>query len=252
MNRAKSIRRTAGITLVAAAAVFLAAAVSAFGGQDRDESRFLPKWELGLTLGGAFPMGAFQQNLGTAGVSVDLSMGHRLGRSPFTLGVDVYFMIYGNRTHDEDLGGTIPLTVEVETSNNVIQGLVYLKCQPLRGRIRPYLEALVGGSYLYTDTSISSTNSSDEIASSTNFDDFTFCAGGGAGLDIHLGGGGRTAFGTRKTDVWLDLKVRYLLGGRAQYLREDSIVSDGRTFTYAYRESTTNLLSAQIGVCLTF
>jgi hypothetical protein len=182
-------------------------------------------------------------------------MGHRLGRSPITVGVDVYFMIYGDRTHDENLGGAIPLTVEVETSNNVIQGLFYIKGQPLRGRIRPYLEALVGGSYLYTDTTVRGTDYPyNDIASSTNFDDFTFCAGAGAGLDIHLGGGGRTADGTKKADVWLDLKVRYLIGGRAQYLREDSIVYDSNrgTFTYAYRESTTNLLSAQVGVSFTF
>jgi hypothetical protein len=254
MSRAESVRRTSSRMLVTAAAVLLAA-VFAFGGQERNDSTSPVRWEFGLTGGAAFPMGAFKNNLGSIGWSIDGFLGHRIGRSPLTYGFDFYFMNYGDRTHDENLSGTIPLEVQVETSNNLIQGLLYLKCQPSHGRVRPYLEALAGGSYLYTQTSISGTEYPyDEIASSTNFDDFTFCAGGGAGMTIHLGGGRRTAGGSRSTEIWLDIKARYLYGGRAQYLRPDSIVydSDRGEFTYLYRESKTNLLSAQVGVAFTF
>ncbi len=254
MRTTGRIKKSASKVLAAAAAVLLAA-VTALGGQDTNPAGAPVRWEFGLTGGAAFPMGAFRNNLGQIGWSIDGFLGHRIGRSPFTYGFDFYFMNYGDRTHDENLSGTIPLEVRVETSNNVIQGLLYLKCQPLHGRVRPFLEALAGGSYLYTQTSISGTEYPyDEIASSTNFDDFTFCAGGGAGMDIHLGGGRRTAGGSRSTEIWLDLKVRYLCGGRAQYLREDSIVydSDRGDFTYFYRESRTNLLSAQVGVSFTF
>jgi len=253
MSRRESIRMSA-LKALAAAAAILIVAVSVFG----DQEEYVPgsgKWEFGLTAGAAFPMGAFRNNLGTIGFNADLFIGRRLGHSPFSLGIDIYYMIYGFRSHDQNLSGDIPVQVEVDTSNNMLQGLIYLRCQPRRGRVRPYVEGLVGGSYLYTRTSISGTNFPwDEITSSTNFDDFTVCAGGGAGLDVHLSGGGRSADGTPKAEVRLDCKVRYLLGGRAQYLRSDSIVYDSEreTFTYLFRESTTNLLSAQVGISFNF
>lgn len=242
MDETKSACKTASRILLAAAVVLITT-VSAFGGQERH----IPgsgKWEFGLTGGAAFPMGDFRNNLGKIGWSIDCFLGHRIGRSLFSCGFDFYFMNYGMRTHDEYLSGTIPVRVEVETDNNVIQGLFYLKCQPRRGRVRPFVEALAGVSYLYTSTGISGTEYPyADIASDTNFDDFTFCAGGGVGMDIHAGG-----------SMWLNFKVRYLSGGRAQYLRPDSIVydNDRGTFTYLFRESTTNLLSAQVGFSFVF
>jgi hypothetical protein len=198
-------------------------------------------------------MGAFRQNLGKDGFSFDLWSGSRLGKSPFSVGLEVYYMIYGLRTRDEYLVTGVPLKVEVETDNNVLQGLVYLRCQPRSGRVRPYVEALAGLSYLYTSTGINGLEYPyDQIASDTNFDDLTVCVGGSVGMDIHLGGGRRNAAGQRSAETRLDFKVRYLVGGRAQYLRDDSIVYDNGKFTYLYRESTTNLLSAQVGISVNF
>jgi hypothetical protein len=68
MDRAKSVRKLAWMVLLAAAALLLAA-VLAFGGQD-DYVPGSGKWEFGLTVSGAFPMGAFQKNLGTIGAGV--------------------------------------------------------------------------------------------------------------------------------------------------------------------------------------
>ncbi len=251
MSLAKNVRKT-GSMLMAAAAVLLLAAASAFGQDD-----VIPgsdgKWEAGLTGGAAFPMGAFKANVGGAGWSLAFYAGHRLGRSPVSFGFDLYYMNYGLRSHDEYLSGGIPVRVEVNTTNNVVQGLFYLRCQPRRGRIRPYIEGLAGVSYLYTWTSVYGTEYPyDEITSDTNFDYLTFSAGGGAGLDLYLSGGHPLPKGGRTIECRLDLKVRYLVGGRAQYLREDSIVYDRGEFIYLYRDSTTNLLSAQAGFSFIF
>lgn len=254
MRRAVSVRQTSSRIFVAAAAVLLAA-VFAFGGQEQNYSTSPVKWEFGLTGGAAFPMGAFKNNLGSIGWSLDFFGGHRIGRSALSYGLDFYIMNYGDRTHDEFLSGEIPVEVRVETENNVIQGLFYLKCQPRRGQIRPYLEALAGVAYLYTKTWLSGTEYPwNDITSYTNFSDFTVCAGGGAGFAVRLGGGPRGSGGTRTAEILLDFKVRYLYGGRAQYLRDDSIVydSDRGAFTYLFRESTTNLLSAQAGIMFSF
>jgi len=250
--------RAPGTTLRIAsilAAIFLAA-VHSFAGQDYQDNYFGGpggKWEIGLTFGGAFPTGAFRDNLGHDGFSLDLFAGSRLGNSPFTFGLDVFYMIYGLRSRDEYIGGDIPVQVNVETSNNVLQGLLYLKCQPRNGRMRPYVEVLAGFSYLYTRTSLSGTEYPyDEIVSDTNFDDTTLCEGGGIGVDILLKRGRRNTSGGRGSEIRLDFKVRYLLGGRAQYLRDDSILYEDGRFTYLYRESATNLVSAQAGLLFVF
>ena len=244
-------RRTLAYAL-AAAGLLLFAVTSVFGGQGSSSGQTRGKWTMGLTLGGGFPVGEFMANIGHPGGGLDISLGRRIGSSPFTAGFDICWIIYGLRTSHESLSGSIPLQVEVETTNNILQGLFYLKYQPGRGKLRPYIEALGGLSYLFTDTTIYSESDSEEIASDVNFDDTAFTAGAGAGLEIRLGRGRLGGYGPRSAEWLLDLKVRYLFGGTAKYLREDSIVQENGQFTYLYSQSKTNLISAQVGISVSF
>ncbi len=231
--------------LSAACAFIVLAAALSFGG---------PKWECGITAGGCFPLGSFWDNIGHPGLSFSFSLGRRAGNSLFSYGLDASYVIYGLESRTEFLSGDIPVEVDVDTTNNIVQGLLYLKLQPRRGRVRPYVEALAGVNYLYTETSISGRDYPyEEITSSTNFDDVALTAGGGAGLAIRLGRGPDEQAGPgRKSQIFLDIKVRYLAGARAKYLREDSIIPEDGGFTYLYMESRTDLISGQIGVSIIF
>lgn len=243
--------RVLASTLVVAG-LWLFAITSAFADQGSSPSQARGKWTLGFTLGGGFPLGEFMTNIGHPGAGLDMSLGRRIGSSPFTAGLDICWIIYGLRTSHEYLSGNIPLQVEVETANNILQGLFYLKYQPGRGKLRPYVEALGGLSYLFTDTTIYSESDSNEIASDVNFDDTALTGGAGAGLEIRLGRGRPGGFGPRSAEWLLDFKVRYLFGGTAKYLREDSIVQEDGQFTYLYSQSRTNLISAQVGISVSF
>lgn len=257
MNQDRGRRRgpaRAATVAAVVAAVFLAGTL-ALAGQEgyREPVQERYKWTIGLALGGSFPVGSFMDNLGHIGVNCSLSAGRRLGSSPFVVTFDCCATLFSLHTHHEYLSGTIPVLVEVTRSDNLVQGLFGLKFQPGTGHARYYLEGLVGLSYFYAETVVSENEYPwNEIASQTDFDYVTFSAGGGAGVDILLCGGRRNPNGTVGADCRLDLKVRYLFGGQARYLRADSIVYvDGKP-TYIYRESATNLIAAQVGIVIDF
>jgi hypothetical protein len=241
------------MTAAAFAAVVLLAGALALAGQDGYPGPAREKWMMSLSIGGAFPVGAFMNNLGHIGPSFSLSFGARLGDSLFMATFDCSAVLLGLRSHHEYLSGTIPVQVEVCTTNNLLQGLVGIKFQPWNGPTRPYLEALAGFSYFFTETVVNNNEYPwDEIASDTNFDYGTFCAGAGAGVDVAWKGGQMNPDGTRRAAYRLDFKVRYLFGGRAKYLRDDSIVYVDGAPVYYYRESTTNMVSVQVGILVNF
>jgi hypothetical protein len=250
--RADGIVKKTLVGALAAGAVLVLASVFAFGDQDSYSGPARAKWTMGFALGGAFPLGEFKTNIVHPGGGLDISLGRRLGSSALMAGFDLCWVIYGLRTSDEFLSGSIPLQVEVQTTNNILQGLFYLKYLPGRGRLRPYVEAVAGLSYLFTDTSIYSESNSNEIASDVNFSDTAFTAGAGAGIQIRLGkgSGGRS---TRTNGEWLlDVKARYMFGGTAKYLREGSIIYEDGQYTYLYNRSRTDFLSVQIGLSANF
>jgi hypothetical protein len=242
------------VRTLAPIAIVLFASGLALGGQEQSSNPARGKWMAGITLGGGFPLGAFSTNIGHPGGGLDLYAGTRLGNSSFIFGFDISYILYGIESRDEYLSGTIPLQVEVETTNNILQGLLFLRFQPFGGRVRPYIEALAGLSYLFTDTSIYDDEGLDyeEIASDINFDDATLAVGAGVGMEIRLGKHRPARSSVKRTEYYLDLKVRYLSGGTAQYLREGAIIQDGDGVTYLYNESKTNLVSVQVGVSVSF
>jgi len=78
---------------------------------------------------------------------------------------------------------------------------------------------LFGGSYLYTETSVSGQYNSDNIASTTNYDDWAWSYGVGGGILILLSGDPVTEEGA----VYLDLKGRYLLVQKLNILKKDQL-----------------------------
>jgi len=231
--------------MIAVAAVLFAAAVP-LAAQNSTRNIF------GITLGAGFPMGAFKTTLGKDGFQFDLYYARRLKSAPLFIGFDCAFFIYGMSTRQEPLENIPEVDVDVETSNSVIQGLFFIRLQPVKGPFRPYIEGLAGVSYLSTSTTITEREFPwDEIASDTNFSDFALAAGGGAGVEIHLWGGRQS--GRRRTlEGVLDIKARYLTGSKAKYLKEGSIVYEGGQAVYLYQESATNLLSFQAGISFRF
>jgi hypothetical protein len=182
-----------------------------------------------------------------AGVGADLYGGLRLGESPVVIGAKLGFMIYGHERRSEPFSTTIPdVTVDVTTSNDILLGHFVLRLRPPgNGTVVPYVDGLFGFKYLFTQTEID-TRRSDDIASSTNFDDFALSYGGAGGLLI------RVHRSARRT-AFLQLGADYMIGTEADYLLEGSIVRDDEgNLDFDVQRSKTTILTPRIGVLFSY
>ena len=203
------------------------------------------------------PQGAFKDNVNRAGYGITGNIGIAPAGYAYMLGVEFGFMNYGTEKRREPFSTTIPdVTVDVETENNFGLGHVFLRLQPNSGSIRPYLEGALGGNYIFTKTTIQNQGrGGEEVASSTNLDDFAFSYGAGAGVLVVL-----SRFDIKDSpdednkisELLLDVRCRYLAGAEAEYLREGSIRRVAGQVVYDVNRSQTNLLTIQIGVAVRF
>lgn len=210
-----------------------------------------PEVDVNVILG--IPQGAFNEHVDDVGFGLEAFAGIFLPGTPVVVGAQFGGMIYGYEERSEPFSTTIPdVTVDVETSNNILMGHFVLRLQPPTGAVRPYIDGLVGFKYLFTETRIENEGFRDEepVAVSTNFDDGAFSYGAGGGLDIRvyrgwLGKEGETG------EVAIHFGARYLFGGEAEYLKEGSIRRAGGRVEYDVDRSRTDLLVPQFGVRLT-
>ncbi len=204
----------------------------------------------GLMLG--FPQGEFKQNLDRPGfgLSAEILFFNPREGLPFGFGLDIGYLNYGNESRQEPFSPTIPdVVVDVDRSNNLVNFHLLFQIAPPSGDVRPYAELLFGGSYLFTETSINS-RGNEEVASNTNFDDFAWNYGVGGGLLIRLYSPDEQEGNFEA--LFLDLKVRYLLGTEAEYLKEGSVIIENGNVYYDSSKSKTDLLITQLGVMFYF
>ena len=149
------------------------------------------------------------------------------------------FVIYGTETRTRPFSKTVPeVTVEVQTNNSIYTGGLGPQLYLGTGPIRPYMYGTVGFAYFATSTSIIGEHDNEEIASSTNFDDFQLSLTGGGGLSVEVSGG--------QPPISLDLSASYRYNGLTEYLIDgdanlrrtrgsvvvDPIQSDANLMTY--------------------
>ncbi len=204
--------------------------------------------------GGSFtmviPQNEFSENVDNWGFGFTGYFAYNFPSTPLYIGASFGFSIYGSQTTREPL--ITPLVmVEVTTTNSLINGHAFLRLQPPRGDVRPYVDGLVGFNFLSTDTRISDEDDYEEIASSNNFRDITYSYGVGGGFMIKVW---KSPDGSVSNPVtlFLDLGIRYLRGGEAEYLKEGSIDIVGNDVIFDVSKSTTDMITAHIGVSVAF
>ncbi len=205
---------------------------------------------LNFTLG--FPMGEFKNNVSRTGfgVSGEFLLLTPTVQNPFSIGLNLGFINYGSESRREPFSSTIPdVTVDVDRSNNIVNFHILFQLAFPTGVIRPYAEGLFGGSYIFTETSIKS-KGVDEVASSTNFDDFAWSYGAGGGFLIQVFSSDDPE--EKVSSVFIDLKARYLYGSEAEYLKEGSVLIENGKVIYNTSKSKTDLLTANIGAVVYF
>ncbi len=203
----------------------------------------------GFQVGGYFttvsPRGEFSDNVTNNGYGGGGLFLKRIGPSPILVGLDVGGVVYGSDSHLEPISTTIPnLLVKVRTSNNILLAHFLTRIQSRKGGVRPYVDGLIGLKHLFTRTTITSEFDSDPIAGITDLSDSSLSYGIGGGLQIPIVGG--------ESGIMLDGNVRYLRGGRAEYLKKGSIRDVGGVAIFDVLSSRTDVVAFQIGVTFRF
>jgi len=205
------------------------------------------------------PAGEFRDNIDDLGFGGALFVGARFGASPVVLGADLGFLVYGRSTDTVPFSTTVGPRVQLDvvTTNSIVQPHLVLRLQPSDGLVRPFFEGLVGFKYLFTETDVRDDDrfgDDAQIASTTNFDDFAFSGGAGAGVDIRVY---RAEPGEDVRTVSIHLGAQYLLGQEAEYLAEGNLEDtngNGRLDPdeLNIRRSRTTLVQPQVGVSVQF
>lgn len=210
---------------------------------------------IGLLLG--FPTGEFGDNVTNPGGGISGHLGYRIPGSPAIIGLDIGFLIYGRERRRERFSLTIPdVTVDVVTDNNILPVNFFVRFQPREGVTRPYVEGLLGFHYLFTKTAIQNIPAifEDEVASSINFDDAAFTYGGSAGVMIRVYDGREKRRVQRSAirSVSIDLRIRYMDGSEASYLKKGDITRQDGQVTLNITRSRTNIVTVFIGGAIEF
>jgi hypothetical protein len=209
------------------------------------------KFETSLRFSLGFPQGEFHDNLDRAGLGADFGFAYHWPGTIVSAGAAFGFLIMGNEARDEPLSSTIPdIVVRVTTTNAILLGHAFVRLQPGTGAVRPYVEGLAGFHYLFTTTSLR--GDWGETLSSTNFDDLAFSWGLGGGVKLALLRIQRQGRPEKLMGLDLDLGLRWLKGGRAEYLKKGSIRRENGVVTYDVYASRTDLLQAGLGLSFSF
>ncbi|PWN06559.1 outer membrane beta-barrel protein [Rhodohalobacter mucosus] len=215
------------------------------------------QWEGSIDFNLGSPQADFSEQLDRLGVGIGLTAGYQFSDSPFMLGFDFGFMNFGVDSRDEPLSSTIPdLTVRVENSYNLVNGNIALRAITQEASVRPFLEALVGFNYFYTQTTIRERGFGEEdVLRDTNFDDFAlnYGFGGGAMFRVWQNSAMSSEPGsTPISSVYINVAGRYLFGNEAEYLQKGSIATENGQVTYDVSRSETDLLYFKLGVGFKF
>jgi hypothetical protein len=200
-----------------------------------------------------FPQNDFRRNVDRTFYGLSGEFFYHLPRSPLSIGVGLEYLNYGSETRMEPFSPDIPdVLVDVTTLNSLFSGTALLRLSPPEGVFRPFVEAFVGFNYLFTYTSVNDDSDwSEEVATTTNFDDWGFTYGAGAGalvraLDV------RTHSGRSLFSLYMEVGVRYYAGATGEYLREGSMHREHGSLWYEPLISDTDLLKTRLGIVFRF
>ena len=235
--------------------IFILAAVLLLHNPFTANAQVRPEVSVGLLLG--TPSGDFGDNVSDTAIGFVLAGGIQLPESPVTLGVELGYLVYGSDKRSEAFNSTSPdLQIDIVNSYNIFQGNFFLRMQLQAGKVRPYIDGLVGFKYLFTETVAKNASDwiLDRIAYHINFDDWALTYGIGVGAAISLWelGSQPGPVGKKPVGIHFDIGVRYLLGAEAEDLKEGSIQIVGDQVTYLSEQSKTDMIHPHFRIRVSF
>ncbi len=161
---------------------------------------------------------------------------------PIGMGVSLSYIGQGLYFYDDPCD--CETNVGNNRANNFINLNMILQVAPTGGTVRPYLETLFGGSYIYSNTDIITL---DYNYVNLYVDDWAWTYGVGGGFKFLLG-----ADENGDGSMYLDLKGRYLMSSNVNMLDRNSIRYANNIFYDSVKETQINFVAIQIGFILYF
>lgn len=203
-------------------------------------------WGLDVALQVAQPVHEFADNIDLA-FGVGSSVRHHFSWfRPLGIRGDFALMNYGNERQRVPLSSTVNrVTVEMNTSNNILVVGAGPELAVMHGPLRPYVHGFVGYSYFFTESSAGDDDGGGAFARSTNFSDGGFATGGGAGIRVPLR--------ARVTEISIDGGARFTHNGVRSYLRRGDVIDlpDG-SLQFTPRVTNADFWIYYLGISLDF
>lgn len=162
-------------------------------------------------------------------------------QKPFGMGVSLSYFGQGLYFYDDPYSDESYLSGN--RANNFSSLHLIFQLAPTGGTVRPYLETLFGGSYIFSVTEIYTL---DYISESLYIDDWAWSYGVGGGLQFLI------SSDESGQSMFLDLKGRYLMSSDVSIPDRQSIRYANNSFYYTVNETQINFVAVQIGLVLYF
>jgi len=195
------------------------------------------------------PQGEFKSNVNRNALGIELqgSLWTPSEELPYSVGLDASYIVYGVKTESMQWFGYTNDYFNVTRKNSIFNFHAVFQVFPFFGSVRPYLEGLIGGALIYTNSELTDDND-ESIASITNIVNFTWSYGAGGGILVSIAQDLSVV-----NELFLDFKVRYMNGTEANYFTENDFKTITPTQIIFYpNKSKTDLLTFQIGVVAYF
>ncbi len=200
---------------------------------------------LGGGIGLSVPTGEFQGSVEKNMLLLDGRLAFPLGRIPIVQGGFAFgYSVMGRNDK------TVPIVTEylgitegtLTTRSKVFSYHPLLRLNPLTGRIRPYVDGMVGFRQFSTTTKVTADGVEENISKERNESDVAFSTGWAAGLMYTFGDRG-----------YIELRMEFFDSGEATYVDPESVtISDQGSVGYNTRTSNTDVTNITGGIGLLF
>lgn len=200
---------------------------------------------LGGTIGLSRPTGEFEKTWGKDMLHFGAHFAYPLGTiKVIQAGFDFGYSVMGKNE------ATVPVNTDYL---GVTEGTLTTRCKsfsyhpllrfsPLRGRIRPYVDALAGFRQFSTTSTVTADGVEENISKERNETDLAFSSGWAAGLMVTIGGA-----------VYVELRVERFNSGEATYVGPASVaVSSQGEVSFSTLTSNTDVTNALFGIGFRF
>lgn len=200
---------------------------------------------LGGGIGMSIPTGDFDRYWGTNMFQVGAHLGFPLGRIPVLQGGFAFGYSVMGRS-----GKTVPITTDhagitdgtLTTRCKVFSYHPLLRLNPLQGRVRPYVDGMVGFRQFSTTSKVTADGEEENISKERNGSDLAFSMGWAAGVMVTLG-----------TVAYVELRVERFDSGEATYVDPESVtVSDQGAVSFNTLTSNTDVTNVLVGIGVRF